>query len=265
LDGSAFLSGSKGADSNAANTLNLSANEIVAIHGTYENYYYIRTFVDKNGMVERDASNKQRWMFVPKSAVDVSRAEERAHDRALQKKVLAYRDTMWDVWGRNNSNLSTAPWYNYTATQRQQALEVFAEAVFAKMNLSISGIGFDAVDGGGYDPDTREITISNFSLTNFFSYELTDTIIHEARHAYQHEAVLNPSKHIVSQQTRQQWGNNLASFPANYHEYPIISAPNYAKLLELYYTQPIEWDAYSFEGYELDPLGYKPVYPSSWD
>ena len=53
--------------SEASNKLALTKDEIVAIHGSYENYYYVRTFADKNGTIERSASDPKRWMFIEKS------------------------------------------------------------------------------------------------------------------------------------------------------------------------------------------------------
>jgi len=42
-----------------------------------------------------------------------------------------------------------------------------------------------------------------------FVYEVALDIVRELRHAYQYEAALNPQDHVVSQETRRKWHNNL--------------------------------------------------------
>ena len=61
---------------NVDNRLALTKDEVVAIHGTYDSkyygsYYYVRTFADKNGTIEREASDPKRWMFIEKSNTTV--------------------------------------------------------------------------------------------------------------------------------------------------------------------------------------------------
>lgn len=62
-------------------------------------------------------------------------------------------------------------------------------------------------------------------------------VLHEGRHAYQYDTVLNPEKHMeISNETLAAWTSNLA--PGNY-----VSATTDSKA---YYDQPVETDARSY-------------------
>ena len=64
---------------------------------------------------------------------------------------------------------------------------------------------------------------------------LLETVSHEPRHAYQHEAVDHPTKFMVSKETIDTWKKNFDNY--------IDSGTNYQQ----YRDQPVEVDARSFQ------------------
>ena len=98
----------------------------------------------------------------------------------------------------------------------------------------------DGITLGYYSQSTRDITINTEQLVpqskygSDYSVHL-DTILHEGRHAYQHQAVLGEIEHIDSQAV-QAWTDNMA--PGHYI--------TYERNPRGYYSQPIERDARDF-------------------
>lgn len=93
---------------------------------------------------------------------------------------------------------------------------------------------------GYYNQSTRGITINTEQLVTQSKYGSDyrvhlDTILHEGRHAYQHQAVLGEIEH-EDHEAAQAWADNMA--PGHY-----IS---YEKNPRGYYSQPIERDARGF-------------------
>ena len=98
----------------------------------------------------------------------------------------------------------------------------------------------DAVTLGYYSQTTRDITINTEQLApqskygNDYKVHL-DTILHEGRHAYQHQVVLGEIEH-PDPQIVQSWADNMA--PGHYI--------TYERNPRGYYSQPIERDARDF-------------------
>jgi len=93
---------------------------------------------------------------------------------------------------------------------------------------------------GYYSDRSHKITLNEKVLTDELgfveSYLLLGTVAHELRHAYQHEAIRNPSKFEVSDETVKKWKDNFKHYISG-------NGGNFEK----YYNQPVEVDARSFE------------------
>ena len=87
---------------------------------------------------------------------------------------------------------------------------------------------------GGYDRASKTITVSEEHIASDDIYEIIDTIVHEGRHAYQHYAVEHPGFHSDEREVKEWKGNFEHYLPAEIYG------------MEIYRSQPIEADAWSF-------------------
>ena len=159
-----------------------------------------------------------------------TREQERTNDFALKKRwqTLITQQKYSDVeWNKDNGS------------QRENILNALLVELKGVLGLSDvkNKIDFnmssDSIGDGFYSDRKKEISYKRSNFGELTREENLKCIIHEARHAYQHETIRG-SGHIVSVETIQWWAWNFAD--GNY-----ISDSSYD-----YYTQPIEWDAYKF-------------------
>ena len=109
-----------------------------------------------------------------------------------------------------------------------------------KVNGKFLYTGEEGVVLGAYDPETREIDInvSQFDEYSLYGKEpsrLTQTCLHEGRHALQHQVVEGKVK-FPDSEIAEEWRHNLEE--GNY-----IS---YKRNPKAYYNQPVERDARKF-------------------
>ena len=212
----------------------------------------------------------------------VTRAEEREHDHQMQRDIFALFDTderfSRDVWENSNRSEREAILTDFLA-EVQEIMETMA-------NSSINFFSGDEYSGGWYRHNAprsrhpmyfamrryrriginRDVLEPTARLTCW--REPFDLLIHEVRHAYQHEAIDDPLKHMVSDETREHWRTNRAG---NNYISPPGSDGCRNCCLTRYLTQPVEWDAFHFMGWgdrvytiisEYD--GSISVYEGSW-
>ena len=110
---------------------------------------------------------------------------------------------------------------------------------------------------GAFSASSNNVRINEFLLAKDSSYQLTQTIIHEMRHAYQHHCVKNSNAVLVSSQTIKKWEDNLQ--PGHY------KSPKLGYSFEEYLAQPVEWDAKNFAKQLSEMLGIQPEYKGSWN
>jgi len=108
---------------------------------------------------------------------------------------------------------------------------------------------------GAYVPSENKVHINKYFLEKTSSYQITQTLIHEMRHAYQYYAIKNPDKVKISQDTIDAWTENIKNY----------KSPEYGYTYEEYIAQPIEWDAKNFAKQLTDIMGINPTYSGSWD
>ena len=109
---------------------------------------------------------------------------------------------------------------------------------------------------GYYNPETNRVYINECFLTADYGYQVSKTVIHEMRHAYQKYAIMHPERVLVSRETIEAWAGNQP--PLNY------KSMNAGYTFEEYVGQPVEWDAKSFAGQHMDLRGASPEHRGSW-
>jgi len=159
-------------------------------------------------------------------------------------------------------------WDNASPAGRQRILNDF----FAQVNGILGHIpryalafrDLDAGTSGRYNRRTGLITINTRYLQDDSSLQMIEnceeamfTVIHEARHEFQHNATRSSTSFRVSVETRNHWRDNM-----NRYVGPRSGVAHFA--------QPIEWDAWNFEGNagRIRPVikdeELVPVYEGSW-
>ena len=79
-------------------------------------------------------------------------------------------------------------------------------------------------------------------------------IIHEVRHAYQHEAIDDPWRHTVSDETRGYWRSSINIDTGGCRDC----------CWDRYAAEPREWDAFHFMGWGHRVSHITPVFEGSW-
>lgn len=184
--------------------------------------------------------------------------QEKAHDLAMQKEVF---DLL------KNDQFSKETWAKATVEQRKQILMALVPAIagvygiHTPEHIVIKSLG--ANTRGSYSDKTDTVCINEDYLSRPDSYAITQTMIHEMRHAYQHEVVKNPENFTVSEETVAAWRDNFE--PGHYRGVGREAPDGHRYTYEEYVTQPIEWDAKNFAKQYGDVEGYTPDYAGSWD
>lgn len=109
---------------------------------------------------------------------------------------------------------------------------------------------------GYYNPETNRVYLNGCYLTAEDGYQVSRTVIHEMRHAYQKYAITHPERVLTSQETIKAWSGNQP--PVGY------KSMNAGYSFEEYISQPVEWDAKSFAGQLMELKGISPEYRGSW-
>ena len=212
------------------------------------------------GQVWVEYGGSTRHVTVTQLGGTYSEKEERDQDHLLQNRVFEMIE--------QNERFSEDFWYQSSNDDRKEILSELLVKLNGIMDTGVrADIHYDSIPGttvGNYSFLNKQITINErfFEMDN--SYIVLKCLVHEMRHGYQHEAIRNPDKHIVSEETRAIWEKNAPtgifdSVVGNY----IVAKDDRSNRKE-YLEQPIEWDANNFAKlYELIE-GLTPVYGGSW-
>lgn len=173
---------------------------------------------------------------------------EKLWDRVNENEAdLRMKKALWKVL--QDDKYSEKNWDNATIDERKQLLQDYMYEVakiygLQDVNLEIvwdDSLTYeeDGVTMGAYAHGTHSVYINTNVLTDGVSwcdsYDLFETIGHELRHAYQHEAIDHPDDFMVSPETIQEWKDNFDDY--------IDSDDDYQK----YRDQPVERDARDFQ------------------
>lgn len=189
------------------------------------------------------------WIFQkePDDYEATSEEQEKAADDAMKKEL-------WNVL--QDEKYSEESWNNASIDERKQILQDYMDEVIEIYDLQDvkSNIVWDSnatyttqsITWGYYTHGKHTVTLNEQALAdnigNWKSYELQQTVAHELRHAYQHEAINHPTDYMVSQETIDIWEKNFDNY--------ISSSTDYQK----YRKQPVEVDARDFEITRTDVL-----------
>lgn len=137
-------------------------------------------------------------------------------------------------------DLSPKAWQTLDAGDRLAALQAVEEEMAAIQGRPSVEVVSETMPPGAFGAfDGERITVNADHLEgNMPIGEFVDTIVHEGRHAYQAYAVEHPGV-VTDGALVQAWADNMA--PGNY-----LSAEMYGQ--EIYQSQPIEADAWSYAG-----------------
>lgn len=183
---------------------------------------------------------------------ETTSSEEKKCDLQMQKSAIS-------LLKENEFCLST--WKASDIPQKKEILSSMIDKLNTILGTAVSNnIGYCyrvSNEWGAYNKRTNTIEINEYQFLKSSSYRLTQTLIHEMRHAYQKFAVDNPDKVNISSKTIEAWKENMK--PENY------KSPSRGNTYEEYLAQPVEWDAKNFAMQLSDLHGINPEYKGSWD
>ncbi|MBG0787348.1 MAG: hypothetical protein H0S79_19835 [Anaerolineaceae bacterium] len=134
------------------------------------------------------------------------------------------------------SEIQPENWEGLESDERLSALQSVEDSMSEIQNrpsVAIEAVEMGPGQFGGYDGNSIKINQEHLDGGQPVD-ENVDTIIHEGRHAYQEFVVNNPET-ITDQSVAQSWSDNFE----NYLDLQTYGA-------ELYNSQPIEQDAWSY-------------------
>ena len=133
---------------------------------------------------------------------------------------------------------SSSNWSRMSPNQRENALNTLAKEAGKAYRTDIKGIRtFDAPPNErGYYRSDGYLYINSDCLTDVSNrMDALDTIFHEGRHAFQHAAILEPSRHGITSEQARKWKDNFDHY---------LRPERFG--YDRYHNQPVEADAYSF-------------------
>lgn len=172
---------------------------------------------------------------------DTTTAEqEKAADRAMRNKL-------WRIL--QDEKYSPENWDRSSVDERKKILQDYMDEVVKAYGLKDvkpniiwdSGATYtnQSITWGYYTNSRHTVTLNEQALTDNYatwdSYELLETVSHELRHAYQHEAITHPTDFMVTKDTINKWNDNFQHY--------INADTDY----EGYRNQIVERDARSFQ------------------
>lgn len=198
---------------------------------------------------ESDGTEKRSWWqrlwdWITQKDIDTSyTATTSEQEHACDERM---REDINTLLGQDRFSEST--WAAASVEERKEILEAFMAEVAGILGVEVaSSITFtwdDDSDGmlnyGAYSHGSRSVRINEWILGHMSpdeSYHLMTTIVHELRHAYQHNAVDHPERYQVSKETIDAWKHSFDTY-----------AEEKAKGYEAYRNIVVERDARRFAG-----------------
>lgn len=144
---------------------------------------------------------------------EVTKHQEKEMDLYMQQEIA-----------KINEKYTRERWNNASVDERKQMLNDYIKEIAAIMGIDITSVDFTysepsgtTVNFGTFHPDYKSISINEWVIENgdangWDSFGLVSTVVHEMRHAYQHEVVNNPDKYVVTDETREAWEKSIAEY-----------------------------------------------------
>jgi len=193
----------------------------------------------------------EKWKFGfmyegSNSDLELRRREWDADQRMKQECIDLINNSQnaWDGLGGSNVP-GKESFLNSLLVDVKAVLGVSVVSIYFYTNNNETTVG-QYLHQGGYIGSTwvpaKTIALNRryFNSTDQM-FDVRFSVIHECRHAFQHEAVDGTNNHVVSRETITHWKNNFP--PTGYYENPDENDPvQNAK----YASQPVELDAFMF-------------------
>ncbi len=180
-----------------------------------------------------EAEPPRGWQPSAETAEAISGAESDSSTLTPQDQQAV--ESMKEVQG-----IRPDAWEGLNEDERLAALQEVEDRMAATQGRpSAEVVEYEAGPGnfGHYDPETNQIGVGSYSLENDDVNTVTDTVIHEGRHAYQHYAVEHPEVHPKPEEV-QAWRDNMPEYGGTYITFD--EDP------EDYREQPVEADAWEY-------------------
>ena len=133
---------------------------------------------------------------------------------------------------------TSAAWDRSTQAERQTMIRNVVARINQIQGTNITDVRFfyetpqnGMITNGYYRDSNRSININTYG-TDFES--VMTTVVHEMRHAYQHQVTRDPDSYIVSESNARSWDNNFDHYINGNTDY------------NAYRAQPVEQDARDF-------------------
>lgn len=165
----------------------------------------------------------------------ITKEQELADDLRMKNEIQSILKSYESAWRRATTDAERMRLLNDFLAEIQRVMGTSAKTKISFRSLRAPE-GY--ITYGGYAPFTKRITLNKKLLSEPEGIYLLTVLIHEARHAYQHEAAKS-NKHTVSDETRQIWKDNLKR-----KNYKTSKRDGF----DAYRDQPVERDARWFAG-----------------
>lgn len=184
------------------------------------------------------------WDWITSKAPDEYSATTSEQEKAADD---AMKQELWNVL--QDEKYSPENWDKASVEERKQILQDYMDEVVKIYGLQDvkPRIIWDpdatykesSITWGYYTHSRHTVTLNEQALSDsvasWDSYELLETVSHELRHAYQHEAVDHPTDYMVSKDTIDKWDDNFDNYISSDTDY------------DGYRNQPVEVDARDFQ------------------
>lgn len=131
--------------------------------------------------------------------------------------------------GEALAGLQSDNWQGLSLSERGQVLQELENTMAqaqGRLGVPVEIADLPPGEMGGYDRDSKTVTVSREHVTSRNVREVADTIVHEGRHAYQHHAIEHPGFHSDTDQV-EVWRDNFVNYvqpqdnPKRYWKQPI--------------------------------------------
>ena len=167
------------------------------------------------------------------------KADRVRRDKAMAKELKTMMKS--DRYSQKN-------WKKASVEERKQILRDLFNEMQAIYGVSLSLLTIEPIPSdpgyttnGYYSDFYRGVWINEDLLSDPSHYnKIMNTMVHEMRHAYQHEVVRNPKNFMVDEETVKEWSDN-------FENYKTTAKDGYSA----YRDQPIEKDARQFASWVI--------------
>lgn len=203
-------------------------------------YLGISSVIDGIRKKLKDAIQKIKEAITGRKST-VTAEQEKAHDEYMMSEISKIQKKYADQWSKAS------------ASKREKLLKEYMNEVCKIMGISVNTLKWTEqkpsngyITLGYYSSASNGVWVNKYAIANYDSSILT-TMTHELRHAYQHQAIKNPSKFKITEETAKEWKNsfnNYMSMDGFKRKYKVSDAEAY----QMYRDQAVERDARSFAG-----------------